>query len=219
MRRLTKALGLVSVLAMTSPAIGQETCLFQSHSIDPPNPGPFQPFTVTVTVLASCVAYYPPEVASNVVTVDVECICAIPLPPPPILWTHSFVVSGLPAGAATVEFVDHFANPPSLFYSFGLVVGSAIDIPSIEGQRCRSAGIPPLGIGYGSPQEPQVDCGLPPNQSLERTRWAPAVRLRRFGSVARRSAPDPLDAPGTRPRSFASDGSDIERDGMLSRTC
>jgi hypothetical protein len=32
----------------------------------------------------------------------------------------------------------------------------------------------------------------PPNQSLERTRWAPAVRLRRFGIVARRSAPDPL---------------------------
>ena len=32
----------------------------------------------------------------------------------------------------------------------------------------------------------------PANQSLERTRWAPAVRLRRFGIVARRSAPDPL---------------------------
>lgn len=134
MRRLTKALGLVSVLAMTSPAIGQETCLFLSHQIDPANPGPSQSFSVTVTVLASCVAYYPPEVASNVVTVDVECSCPIPLPPPPILWTHSFVVSGLPAGAATVEFVDHLANPPSLFYSFGLVVGSAIDIPSIEGR-------------------------------------------------------------------------------------
>jgi len=30
------------------------------------------------------------------------------------------------------------------------------------------------------------------NQSLERTRWAPMVRLRRFGIVAHRSAPDPL---------------------------
>jgi hypothetical protein len=34
-------------------------------------------------------------------------------------------------------------------------------------------------------------------ESLERTRWAPAVRLRRFGIVARRSAPDPLDDQGT----------------------
>jgi translation elongation factor EF-Tu-like GTPase len=31
------------------------------------------------------------------------------------------------------------------------------------------------------------------NQSLERARWAPAVRLRRIGIVPRRSAPDPLD--------------------------
>ncbi len=34
--------------------------------------------------------------------------------------------------------------------------------------------------------------GLPPNQSLERTRSAPAARLRRLGIVARRSAPGPL---------------------------
>jgi hypothetical protein len=134
MRHLVHVLGLVSVLAMTSPAVGQETCLFQSHSIDPPNPGVFQPFSVTVTVLASCVAYYPPEVTANLVTVDVECFCPIDPIPPPILWTHSFVVPGLPAGAATVEFVDHFENPPFLFYNFGLVIGSAIDIPSIEGR-------------------------------------------------------------------------------------
>ncbi len=34
-------------------------------------------------------------------------------------------------------------------------------------------------------------------KSLERTRGAPAVRLRRFGIVARRSAPDPLGDQGT----------------------
>ncbi len=131
MRRAICALGFASALAIASSAVGQETCLFQSHSIDPPNPGVFEAFNVTVTVLASCVAFYPPAVTSNVVTVDVECVCPIDPIPPPILWTHSFDVSGLPAGPASVEFIDHFANPPALFYSFGFVVGSAVDIPSI----------------------------------------------------------------------------------------
>ncbi len=120
-------------LAASGPAFGQQPiCEFQSHQVVPERPAPGQPFTVTVAVFADCVAYHPPVVEADRVTVDVECGCAIDPSPPPAVWEHSFDVPGLPAGTWAVEFRDYFP-PEQLFYRFALVIGTALDIPATGG--------------------------------------------------------------------------------------
>ena len=64
------------------------------------------------------------------------------------------------------------------------------DFGSTPGWRAQSTS--GCGAARATWCYPRNIVGLKSNQSLERTRGAPAVRLRRFGIVARRSAPDPL---------------------------
>jgi hypothetical protein len=47
-----------------------------------------------------------------------------------MLWEHSLEVPGLPAGTAVVEFRNYFP-PENLLYSFALVIGTVLDIPSL----------------------------------------------------------------------------------------
>ena len=73
-------------------------------------------------------------------------------------------------------------------------IGAAAQVVS---PGVQSHAVPPL---EGLLAIPKATAWVAPREacmsfkSLERTRWAPAVRLRRFGIVARRSAPDPLGA-------------------------
>ncbi|MBZ0089973.1 MAG: hypothetical protein K8H90_06315 [Thermoanaerobaculia bacterium] len=120
-------------LAASAPAFGQPPiCEFQSHQVVPARPAPGQPFTVTVAVFADCVAFHPPVVAADRVTVDVEYGCAIDPSPPPAVWEHSFDVPGLPAGTWAVEFRSYFP-PEQLLYRFALTIGTALDVPALGG--------------------------------------------------------------------------------------
>ena len=131
MRHWISVIGLVSILATPALALGPYGCEFQSHSIDPPYPAAFQPFTIAVTVFTSCFEEYgPPASTNNVVTIEVWCGCAIGTPPPPTLQTFSFVSPGLAAGTATVEFVEPYGGP-IVFYTFGLNIGSLVEIPTV----------------------------------------------------------------------------------------
>ena len=124
-------LGLLALAALARAAGAQDTCVFQSHSVNPSNPVPLQPFTVSVNVLAACVAFHAPVVTPGLISVDVECACPIDPSPPPMLWSHTFAVSGLPAGPAMVEF-RNYSQPNVLYYTFALFVGSALDIPTLS---------------------------------------------------------------------------------------
>jgi len=88
-----------------------------------------QPSTETGQVQLG-VAYHPPVVTPGLITVNVECACPIDPAPPPMVWSHTFEVSGLPPGPATVDF-RHYSQPTLLYYSFRLIVGSALVIPTI----------------------------------------------------------------------------------------
>lgn len=126
------AIGWVALLALAAPSFAQDPCLFQSHSVDPPSPAPDRPFTVTVNVLAACIAYHDAVVTPGLVSVDVECACPIDPSPPPEVWSHTFEVPGLEPGALSVEF-RKYSQPTLLYYSFGLVIGSAQHVPAIGG--------------------------------------------------------------------------------------
>ena len=106
-------------------------CDFRSYAVNPPHPAANQPFTVTVTVFAQCPSLFTPETESNVVTVPIDCYCAIGTPPPPYLYTIPFVVDGLQAGLATVQFVPLYTSDP--VYSFSLTIGSPLEVPALEG--------------------------------------------------------------------------------------
>lgn len=132
-RSTVAARTLLALLALSGAARAagaEESCVFQSHSVDPQNPAPHQPFTFSVDVFAACFAFAPPVVAPGSITVDVECSCPIDPSPPPMLWTYTFEVPGLPAGPATVDF-RHYSEPEVVYYSFALFVGSALHIPTL----------------------------------------------------------------------------------------
>ena len=140
MRHHLIALALLSFLAPASPAFGQDTCVFQSHQVEPARPAPGQPFTVTVEYIASCAAFYPPVVEGDRVTVGVVCTCPIDPSPPPMLWERSVAIPGLPAGTWAVEFRNYFP-PKQLFYRFALVIGTALDVPATgRSAPCSSRG-------------------------------------------------------------------------------
>jgi hypothetical protein len=133
MRRLLLALG-VAAISIADPAFCQSeyACTFQTHSTDPAVPAPGQPFLVTVSVVAQCIRFYPNEPNANVLTVDIQCWCGIATPPPPYLQVHTFEVPGLPAGPATIQFIEEFTEPPDLIYTFNLIIGSALEVPAIQ---------------------------------------------------------------------------------------
>jgi len=96
-----------------------------------------------------------------------------------------------------------FSEEDYLSHFFGLLRKAATAISSEAGtagigktRRTRPATTVGRSRRVGLESSSSNVGGLLPNQSLERTRWAPAVRLRRFSIVARRSAPDPLDDTG-----------------------
>jgi hypothetical protein len=134
MRRMRWFLALAIGAALAAPAHSQAyPCAFQSHAVEPLHPAANQPFTVTVTVLASCPGLFPAETEANVVTVPIDCYCTIGTPPPPYLSTHVFQIDGLPAGLATVQFVDYFESPPETIHSFSFEIGPVLEIPAMAG--------------------------------------------------------------------------------------
>lgn len=173
-RQLSAAvLSLLAVLALSRAAGAQDTCVFQSHAVAPPNPVPFQPFTVSVNVLAACVAFHPAVVTPGLITVDVECACPIDPSPPPMLWSHTFEVTGLPAGPATVSF-RHYSQPEVLYYTFALFVGSAFDIPTLSfvGSAILAAFLAVVAMASFRRSKHESACRLTPRSSGRATRAA-----------------------------------------------
>lgn len=117
-------------VAMPAIALGPFPCEFQSHSLDPLNPAASQPFTLTVTFLASCFEFLPPVLTSGLVTVPVDCSCPIATPPGPTLRTFDLELPGVPAGVTTIEIVETIGDPPAVLYSLDVNVGTALEVPA-----------------------------------------------------------------------------------------
>jgi hypothetical protein len=130
MRSAFFGVGLILLLVPPVLALGPFPCEFQSHSLDPLNPATNQPFTLTLTFLASCFEFLPATSSPGLVTVPVDCTCGIATPPGPTLQTFDLELPGLPAGLTTIEIMETFEAPPDVIYSVDVNVGSALEVPA-----------------------------------------------------------------------------------------